>query len=222
MSRIVVIGAGQAGAALVAKLRNLDDQCSIDLVGKEDVLPYQRPPLSKKYLLGEMPLERLYLRPESFYTDNHITLHLGDTVTGINRREKSIVTTRQSLTYDHLVFATGSWPRRLPAAIGGELAGVYTMRDLQDADAMAPEMVAGRKVLIVGGGYIGLEAAAVAATKGLKVTLVEMSDRILNRVAAPQTSDYFRQLHQSHGVTLKENTGLKQLIGQDGKVTSAQ
>ena len=119
MSRIVVIGAGQAGEALVAKLRNLDDQCSIDLVGKEDVLPYQRPPLSKKYLLGEMPLERLYLRPESFYTDNHITLHLGDTVTGINRREKSIVTTRQSLTYDHLVFATGSWPRRLPAAIGG-------------------------------------------------------------------------------------------------------
>ena len=222
MSRIVVIGAGQDGAALVAKLRNLDDQCSIDLVGKEDVLPYQRPPLSKKYLLGEMPLERLYLRPESFYTDNHITLHLGDTVTGINRREKSIVTTRQSLTYDHLVFATGSWPRKLPAAIGGELAGVYTMRDLQDADAMAPEMVAGRKVLIVGGGYIGLEAAAVAATKGLKVTLVEMSDRILNRVAAPQTSDYFRQLHQSHGVTLKENTGLKQLIGQDGKVTSAQ
>ena len=222
MSRIVVIGAGQAGAALVAKLRNLDDQCSIDLIGKEDVLPYQRPPLSKKYLLGEIPLERLYLRPESFYSDNNITLHLGDTVTRINRREKSIVTTRQSLTYDHLVLATGSWPRKLPAAIGGELAGVYTMRDLQDADAMAPEMVAGRKVLIVGGGYIGLEAAAVAATTGLTVTLVEMSDRILNRVAAPQTSDYFRQLHQSHGVTLKENTGLKQLIGQDGKVTSAQ
>ncbi|MGB0534422.1 MAG: FAD-dependent oxidoreductase, partial [Paracoccaceae bacterium] len=86
MSRIVVIGAGQAGAALVAKLRNLDDQCSIDLIGKEDVLPYQRPPLSKKYLLGEIPLERLYLRPESFYSDNNITLHLGDTVTRIDRR----------------------------------------------------------------------------------------------------------------------------------------
>ena len=98
MSRIVVIGAGQAGAALVAKLRNLDDQCSIDLIGKEDALPYQRPPLSKKYLLGEIPLERLYLRPESFYADNNITLHLGDTGTRIDRRAKSIVTTRQSLT----------------------------------------------------------------------------------------------------------------------------
>jgi len=116
---------------------------------------------------------------------------------------------------------TGSDPRRLPAAIGGTLDGVYTVRTLKDVDQMEPEFREGAKVLIIGGGYIGLEAAAVAAKKGLNVTLVEMADRILQRVASPETSGYFRDLHKSHGVDLREGVGLERLTGE-GRVTGAK
>ncbi len=220
MAHVVVIGAGQAGLSCVAKLRNLGFDGQVTLIGEENVPPYQRPPLSKKYLLGEMDIERLYLRPTRFFGDHDIDLRLGEAVVLINRADKTLQTTTQSLDYDHLVFATGSVPRRLPAAIGGTLDAVHTIRDLKDVDKMAPEFVAGRRVLIVGGGYIGLEAAAVAASKGLKVTLVEMADRILQRVAASQTSDYFRDLHRTHGVTLLEGVGLDRLTGT-GRVSGA-
>ena len=221
MTGIVVIGAGQAGSSCVAKLRTLGYEGKITLIGEEPVPPYQRPPLSKKYLLGEIELERLFLRPESYYGENGIDLHLSETVTAIDRADKCVIAGGQSIPYDHLVLTTGSAPRRLPASIGGELQGVYTVRDLHDADAMAPEFIAGRHVLIVGGGYIGLEAAAVAASKGLKVTLVEMADRILQRVAAPETSDYFRALHTSHGVDIREGIGLETLLGET-RVTGAR
>ncbi len=220
MAHVVVIGAGQAGLSCVAKLRNLGFDGQVTLIGEENVPPYQRPPLSKKYLLGEMDIERLYLRPTRFFGDHDIDLRLGEAVVLVNRADKTLQTTTQSLDYDHLVFATGSLPRRLPAAIGGTLDAVHTIRDLKDVDKMAPEFVAGRRVLIVGGGYIGLEAAAVAASKGLKVTLVEMADRILQRVAASQTSDYFRDLHRTHGVTLLEGVGLDRLTGT-GRVSGA-
>lgn len=221
MAHVVVIGAGQAGSSLVVKLRNLGFEGDITLFGTEPSPPYQRPPLSKKYLLGEMELERLYLKPESFYAENNIDLRTGKTVQAIDPKSKTITVSDEIIQYDQLVLATGSSPRRLPAKIGGDLTGVYTVRDLADADAMAPEFVSGRHVLIIGGGYIGLEAAAVAATKGLKVTLVEMADRILQRVACPQTSDYFRDLHQSHNVNIIEGVGLDHLIGND-RVTGAK
>ena len=221
MSEIVVIGAGQAGSSLVAKLRNQGFEGSIALVGAEPVPPYQRPPLSKKYLLGEMELERLYLRPESFYADQDIDLRLGATVTEIDRAAREVVMGNTRLPYGQLVLTTGSIPRRLPAAIGGDLDGVYVVRDLADVDAMAPEFREGAHVLIVGGGYIGLEAAAVAASRGLRVTLVEMADRILQRVAAPETSDFFRRLHQGHGVTIHEGLGLERLTGK-GRVSGAR
>ena len=221
MGHIVVVGAGQAGAACVAKLRGLGYQGAITMVGDEPVFPYQRPPLSKKYLLGELTLERLYLRPASFYQDNQITVHTGQRVQAIDRHAKCVQLADETLAYDHLVLATGSVPRRLPAAIGGDLRGVFTVRDLADADAMAPYFQPGAKVLIVGGGYIGLEAAAVAATKGLQVVLVEMAPRILQRVAAPETSAYFRDLHSRHGVDIREAVGLQGLQGSDGHVSGA-
>ncbi|SHG90734.1 NAD(P)/FAD-dependent oxidoreductase [Cognatishimia maritima] len=220
MEHVIVVGAGQAGASCVAKLRAEGFEGQITLIGSEAALPYQRPPLSKKYLLGEFELERLYLRPQSFYEQNNITLRLGQSVDAIDPVARTVSIGGETLTYSDLVFATGSSPRHLPASIGGNLQRVYTMRDLADADAMAPEFIAGRHVLIVGGGYIGLEAAAVAAAKGLNVTLVEMADRILQRVAAPETADYFRALHQSNGVKILEDTGLKELIG-DGEVSGA-
>ncbi|NBR34497.1 MAG: pyridine nucleotide-disulfide oxidoreductase [Rhodobacteraceae bacterium] len=221
MTKVVVIGAGQAGSAVVAKLRNSGFDGDVTLIGAESVPPYQRPPLSKKYMMGEMDLERLYLRPAEFYAEKNIDLKLSTRVTAIDAAAKTVTTDTETLAYDHLVLTTGSWPRRLPAKIGGDLAGVYCMRDLKDADAMAPEFKQGAKTLIIGGGYIGLEAAAVAASKGVQVTLVEMADRILQRVAAPQTSDYFRTAHTAHGVDIREGVGLDHLGGENGRVTHA-
>jgi len=213
MTGVVVIGAGQAGASLVSKLRDEGYQDAITLVGDEPVPPYQRPPLSKKYLLGEMSAERLYLRPARYYSDARIDLRLGTPVTGIDRAARAVMLGDERLDYAHLVLATGSVPRRLPASIGGDLGGVHVVRTLSDVDRMSPGFGPGARLLIVGGGYIGLEAAAVAASRGMDVTLVEMADRILGRVAAPETADYFRALHQRHGVDLREGVGLERLSG---------
>ncbi|KIC16606.1 MULTISPECIES: NAD(P)/FAD-dependent oxidoreductase [unclassified Leisingera] len=221
MSHIVVIGAGQAGSSLVAKLRKDGFDGEITLIGAEAALPYQRPPLSKAYLLGEMELERLFLRPESFYSENNITLKLGQRVTAIDPAAKTVSLEDEVISYDQLALTTGSDPRRLPAAIGGDLDGVYVVRGLTDVDAMAPNVTEGKRALIVGGGYIGLEAAAVCAKRGVQVKLVEMADRILQRVAAPETSDFFRNLHSGHGVDIREGVGLERLEGEDGKVTRA-
>ena len=220
MSGIVIIGAGQAGSSLAIKLRALGYDGDVTLIGDEPVPPYQRPPLSKKYLLGDMALDRLYLRPRDLYTEQLISLRLNTQVTTINSAENSISIRDETLSYDHLALTTGSTPRLLPAAIGGKLDGVFAVRSLADVDAMQPAFGRGGHVLIIGGGYIGLEAAAVAAAKGLKVTLVEMADRILQRVACGETSDYFRALHQSHGVTILEGVGLERLTGE-GHVTGA-
>ena len=221
MAHVVVIGAGQAGASCVAKLRSGGFDGAITLIGAEPVPPYQRPPLSKAYLLGEMPVARLFLRPESYYADQNIRLITDCRVRAIDTAAQTVQAGGEVLEYTDLVLATGSTPNRLPAAIGGDLEGVYTVRDLGDVDAMAPRFEAGQRVLIVGGGYIGLEAAAVAAKRGLKVILGEMADRILQRVASPETSDYFRALHAKHGVDIREGTGLRRLTG-DGAVSGAE
>jgi 3-phenylpropionate/trans-cinnamate dioxygenase ferredoxin reductase subunit len=211
---IVIVGAGQAGAALAAKLRASGHQGQITMIGEEPAPPYQRPPLSKAYLLGEMEEERLWLRAPSFWADQKITLKLGQRVTAIDTAARTVTAGAEVIGYDHLALTTGSTPRRLPAAIGGHLPGVYTVRTLADVDAMRAECVAGRRVVIVGGGYIGLEAASVAAKLGLDVTVLEMAPRILQRVAAPETSDYIRALHQAHGVKIMESTGLGRLLGE--------
>ena len=217
----VVIGAGQAGASCVAKLRNGGFEGRITLIGAEPVPPYQRPPLSKAYLMGEMALERLFLRPEAFYAEQEIDLRLGCRVEAIDTAAQLVSMAGETLEYSDLVLTTGSVPNRLPAAIGGDLEGVHVVRDLGDVDAMAPRFVEGARVLIVGGGYIGLEAAAVAAKQGLQVTLVEMAERILQRVAAPETSDFFRALHAGHGVGIREGVGLERLTGE-GSVSGAR
>lgn len=222
MAGIVVIGGGQAGASAVARLRSGGYSDPIALIGEEPEPPYQRPPLSKAYLKGEMDKERLYLRPPSYYADNAIKLVTGVTVNAIDRADKTVIAGGQSHAYDQLILATGSVPRRLPGAIGGELRGVHVVRTIYDIDEMAPAMTDGARALIVGGGYIGLEAAAVAASRGLSVTLVEMADRILQRVAAPETSHYFRALHTGHGVDLREGVGLARLTETAGAVSGAE
>ncbi|MCR9109535.1 FAD-dependent oxidoreductase [Marivita sp. XM-24bin2] len=221
MSHVIVVGAGQAGASCVARLRAKGFDGQITLIGEEPFPPYQRPPLSKAYLLGEMARDRLYLRPESFYAEQDIALRLGAPVTAIDPATQTLTVGDEVLHYDDLVLTTGSTPRRLPASIGGDLDGVMVVRGLHDVDAMVPRFAGNARVLIVGGGYIGLEAAAVAAKLGLSVTLVEMADRILQRVAAPETSAYFRDVHSGHGVDIREGVGLDHLTGAEGRVTGA-
>ena len=221
MNHVVVVGAGQAGAAVVAKLRALGFDGAVTLIGEEPQPPYQRPPLSKAYLLGEMEAERLWLRSAEYYADQGITLRLGTPVTAIDRAARTVTVGDEVLSYTDLVLTTGSSPRTLPAAVGGDLVGVYTVRTLADVDAMRAEFVAGRRLVIVGGGYIGLEAAAVARKMGLEVTVLEMAPRILQRVAAPETSDFFRTLHGDQGVQILEETGLDRLLG-GGRVTGVR
>lgn len=212
-AHVAILGAGQAGIACAAKLRALGYDAPITLIGNEDSPPYQRPPLSKAYLLGDIGADRLWLRAPEFYAEQRIDLRLKAPVTAIDTAARQITVAGERVGYSDLVLATGANPRRLPAAMGGDLPGVYTLRNLADVDALRPELVSGRRLVIIGGGYIGLEAAAVGAKLGLSVTLIEAAPRILQRVAAPATADYFRALHQSHGVTLIEGVGLDRIAG---------
>ena len=221
MATTIVIGAGQAGAEVVSKLRDQGHEDRLVLIGQENYLPYQRPPLSKKYMAGEMTLERLFLRPKEFYTEKNVELHIGKSALRIDPDQKIVEFNDGNLDYDHLVLATGSRPRDLPPYIGGKVKNLFTMRDLNDANSIGTFMKSGMRLLIVGGGYIGLEAAATARKFGVDVTLVEIEERILKRVAAKETSDYIRSLHISNGVKIKEAVGLGKLEIADDKVLSA-
>ena len=215
MSGTVIIGAGQAAASLAIKLRALGYDDEIKIFGDEAIAPYQRPPLSKAYLLGDLAEDRLLLRPDNFWSDNNIELRLNEIVQSVSLDKNTIDSSRESgIAFSQLVFATGSTPRRLPAAIGGDLANVFCVRTKKDVDLLAPQLQPGNKLVVIGGGYIGLEAAAVARKLDMEVTLIEAQPRILQRVAAQETSQYFRELHTSHGVNLLENTPIKRLIGE--------
>ena len=218
----VIIGAGQEACSAAAKLRELDPDGSILLVGSENHLPYQRPPLSKKYMTGEMEADRLLLRPADWYQQQRIDTLLNVRVEAIDPAARHIsLSNEDTVPYDRLLIAAGSTPRTLPDRLGGRLGNVYTIRSLGDADRIKPRLDSGKKALVIGGGYIGLEAAAVLRSEGLDVTVVEMAERILQRVAGPATSSFMRAYHQDRGVTILEQTGLDQLKGQDGKVTDA-
>ena len=221
--RIVVIGAGQAAQSLIEGLRKRGARNPVTLVGEEPSPPYQRPPLSKGYLLGEISPERLAFRSMGYYAEAGVDTLLARRAVSIDRAGKTVtLSTGGRLPYDKLVLATGARPRTLPAVMGGEAPGVYTVRSLADVDLMAPEFIPERRALVVGGGYIGLEAAAVAAKLGLKVTLIEREPRILARVAAAETADYFRDLHRLHGVDIREGAALERLEqGRSGRIEAA-
>ena len=212
---IVILGAGQAAASLAAKLRALGHEGAITLIGDEPVAPYQRPPLSKSYLLGEMDQDRLTLRAPEWWAENAITLRLGERATAIDRDRRMVTTTGGTLVYDALVLTLGATPRRLPAAMGGHLPGVMVVRNIADIAALRPALAPGRRLVVIGGGYIGLEAAAVARKLGLNVTLVEAAPRILGRVAAAETADMIRDLHRAHGTEIIEGTGIARITGTD-------
>lgn len=220
---IVIIGAGQAAAAFAGKLRALGSDRPVTIVGEEPVLPYQRPPLSKKYLVGEATFDRLLLKPAAWYEANAVSVLTGRKAVAIDRTRRIVrLGGGEEIPYTTLVLATGATPRRLPAVIGGDLRGVFTLRDKADADALMADFQPGRRLVVIGGGYIGLETAAVARMRGLDVTVVELADRILKRVAAARTADLFRELHRDHGVEILENTAIVRLVGADDRLTGVE
>lgn len=221
--RIVILGAGQAGYSLASKVREYDKSADVVLIGQEKHLPYQRPPLSKQYAKGEMTVEDLTLRPEEWYADNNIRCLTGHRATKIDATAKTVLLEDVlELPYDQLALTIGARPRTLPAKIGGDLKGVYYIRNIDDVDIFRDELKTGHRALVIGGGFIGLEAAAVLSGAGLDVRVVEMADQILQRVVSPQTSGYFRDLHTRNGVTITENVGVSRLIGKDGRVAGAE
>jgi 3-phenylpropionate/trans-cinnamate dioxygenase ferredoxin reductase component len=220
---VVLVGGGHAAAAFANSVRRAGHGGPVVLLSDEPAPPYHRPPLSKKYLADGLPVEQILIRSAAWYAEQRVELRLNQRVEAVDRAACSLrMAGGETLAYSKLVLMTGARARRLPDEAGGALRNVLLMRSLADADAMAPHLVPGKRLLVVGGGYIGLEAAAVAAGKGLKVTLLEAAPRILQRVAAPATSDYFRALHQGHGVDLREGAALKRLLADGDRVCGAE
>lgn len=217
--RVVIVGAGQAAASCIAALRAVDATRPIILIGEESSLPYQRPPLSKSGLTGSVPADGLLIRPESWYEG--IALRLDCRVEEISRRDGRITLGNgERLAYDQLLLCTGSRARRLDREAGGDLDGVHTLRSLADAARLNAELLPGRRLLVIGGGYIGLEVAAAARSRGLSVQLVEAGPRLLGRVASVATAEHFRALHSARGVEIRESTSVRRLIGK-GRVQRA-
>ena len=212
-SGVVIIGAGQASAVAAATLRKEKYTGTIRILGDESQPAYDRPPLSKYYLAGEMELPKLLIRPAEFYADNDIDLHTNTRVASIDAEAKQVVTaTDEVFDYDKLVIATGSRARRLNLS-GSDLEGIFYLRTLEDVDLIRQAMGSGKKLCVIGGGYVGLEVAAVASVAGLDVTVIETQDRILQRVTTPEMSDYYHNLHVERGVNIMLN---KAVTGFDG------
>lgn len=212
--KVVIAGAGHAAGQVVTSLRQLKFAGRITLIGDEPYLPYQRPPLSKKFLAGETTAERLYLKPASFYEDANVELHLDTTITAIDRDEKCLrVADGDSVAYDKLVLALGSRVRQLPIE-GTGLKRVRYLRSIADVKGIRKNMESGRRLVIIGAGYIGLEVAAVARQAGLDVTVIEMADRVMSRVVSPEISDFFQIEHTNQGVRFRLSTGVASLNGK--------
>ena len=200
IARVVIVGAGQAGAEAAGQLRQRGFTGEITLIGEEKLAPYQRPPLSKKFLLGEWAEDRLPLKPPEIYENERITLMLGRRVTWIDRANKRVRFDHgNEIPYDALILATGARPRALPIP-GADLPGVHLLRTYTDVEAMQPRFQAGAKLVVVGAGYIGLEVAAVGRQKGLEVTVIEALSRPLARVTSPEMAGFFLDQHTERGV----------------------
>jgi len=219
---VVIIGAGQGGFQLAASLRSGGHTGPIDLVGAEFHLPYHRPPLSKEYLAGSMLADGLQLRGSTFFAEKRIRLHRADPVVAVDRRRSSVrMESGATLRYDHLVFATGARPRNLPVP-GMNQRGVLSLRDIGDADKLAGLLGVPRRMVIVGGGFIGLELAAVARAGGHSVTVVEALDRTLARAVSPELSSHLETVHAERGTQLLLGRSVSALHGMSGRVAEVE
>jgi 3-phenylpropionate/trans-cinnamate dioxygenase ferredoxin reductase subunit len=212
---ILIVGAGQAAAQAAEVLRKKGHVGPLTVVGDEELLPYQRPPLSKKYLSGAMEKDRLLLRHADHYAQHAVDLHLGFAVSNLDAAGHRVeVTDGSHFEYEKLLLATGSRPRLLPVA-GAELAGVHYLRTVADVDRLRIDMKAGKRAVIIGGGYIGLEVASTCREAGLEVTVVEAADRVMSRVISPVVSRFYEAEHARHGVQVLLGARLGELVSAD-------
>ncbi|MFT3930778.1 MAG: FAD-dependent oxidoreductase [Spongiibacteraceae bacterium] len=211
----VIVGAGQAGGDMATALRQMGYTGRIILIGDEKAPPYRRPPLSKAYLSGEINEDALYLKPLATYEKQNIELRTGVSVTAIDRQAHTVTLDNgETIKYDKLALTTGGRARRLPLP-GAEKPNVHYVRTLDDIGRLKEQFKEGNRLVIVGGGYIGLEAASVGIKKGLKVTLVEALPRMLARVTGPELSQYYYGVHTAHGVDIRLGAGVQALEGSD-------
>ena len=220
---VVIVGAGHGGAQAAVSLRQNGFEGSILMIGREPEIPYERPPLSKEYLAREKTFDRICIRPAQFWEDKGVTMTLGKEVTAIDSAGHSLTLNDGSqVSYGKLIWATGGDPRKLSCE-GADQTGVFAVRTRADADGLMATLDAGAKTaVVIGGGYIGLEAAAVLSKLGVKVTLLEALPRVLARVAGEELSRFYEAEHRSHGVDLRTETMLDCLVGEDGRVTGAK
>jgi len=209
---ILIVGAGQAAAQAAETLRKRGHAGPLTVVGDENLLPYQRPPLSKKYLAGQMESDRLLFRHAAHYQEHHVDLHLGFAAVSLDTHAQRVdLANGAHFEYQRLLLATGSQPRLLPVP-GAELAGVYYLRTISDVDRLRGELRAGQRAVIVGGGYIGLEVAATCRELGLEVTVVEATNRVMNRVVSPVVSQFYESEHARHGVQILCSARVQELV----------
>jgi 3-phenylpropionate/trans-cinnamate dioxygenase ferredoxin reductase subunit len=219
---VVIVGAGHAGGSAAALLRQYRWPGAVTLIGAESVVPYQRPPLSKAWLKGEQKIADLLLRPAAFYPANGIDLRLGCEVTAIDRASGCVaLADGEHVPYDHLIVATGCHARALPLP-GHQLEGIAALRTLADADRLRPWLHAGTRIAIIGAGYIGLEVAASARSRGAEVVVIEREARVLPRVASAPLSAFFQQRHVAAGVRILTGAGVEAFEGRNGRVAAVR
>jgi 3-phenylpropionate/trans-cinnamate dioxygenase ferredoxin reductase subunit len=219
--KIVIVGASLAGATAAQALRDEGYAGSVVLVGEEANRPYERPPLSKGYLLGNDERDSIFVHPEDWYAEHDVDLRLGTAATSVDREKHEVrLADGGTLPYDRLLLTTGSAPRRLDVP-GGDLEGVLYLRRVEDTDALRKAFERKPRVVVVGAGWIGLETAAAARQAGLEVTVVEMAELPLLRVLGPEVAQVFADLHREHGVDFRFQSGVDALLG-DGHVSGVR
>ncbi|MBO9710904.1 MAG: FAD-dependent oxidoreductase [Caulobacter sp.] len=221
-SRVVIVGAGHAGGSAAAFLRQYGHTGPIVLIGEEPLLPYQRPPLSKAWLKGEADAESLALKPDAWYAEAGVSLRLQAVAVEINRGARTVIlASGETVSYDFLILATGARARELPIP-GADLAGVLALRTAADAEALKGALGPGKRLAVVGGGYVGLEAAASARALGAEATIIERESRVLARVACETLSHFFQDYHGARGVNFVLNANVEAFEGADGHVTGVR
>jgi 3-phenylpropionate/trans-cinnamate dioxygenase ferredoxin reductase subunit len=216
---VLIVGAGHGGAQAAITLRQRKFAGSMAIIGEEPEIPYERPPLSKDYLAQEKPFERILIRPEAFWAEREVAMLTGRRIVSVDPHAHSVTTgDGETIGYGQLVWAAGGHPRRISCE-GHDLAGVHSVRTRADVDRMIGELTSTTRVAVIGGGYIGLEAAAVLAKLGKQVTVLEALDRVLARVAGEALSRFYEAEHRAHGVDVQLGAMVEQIEGENGRVT---